>query len=65
MIGKEKSMSDNKELRAPQDASRIAMGEDYEVRYWTNKFGVSREELQRAVDAVGNSAAAVEQHLKG
>jgi hypothetical protein len=58
-------MSDNKTLRAPQDASRIAMGEDYEVEYWTGKFGVSKEKLQQAVDAVGNSADAVERHLKG
>lgn len=57
-------MSDNKTLRAPQDASRIAMGEDYEVRYWTDKFGVSRDRLQQAVDAVGNSADAVEAWLK-
>jgi len=40
------------------------MGEDYEVDYWTSKFGVSREALQRAVDAVGNSADAVERHLR-
>lgn len=58
-------MADNKDLRAPQDASRIAMGEDYEVAYWTSKFGVSREELAAAVKAVGNSADAVESHLKG
>jgi hypothetical protein len=51
-------------LRGPQDSSRIAMGEDYEVEYWTDKFGVSRDALQRAVDAVGNSADAVELHLK-
>jgi hypothetical protein len=50
----EKDMSDDKNERAPQDASRIAMGEDYEVRYWTNKFGVSRDRLQQAIDAVGN-----------
>ena len=58
-------MADDKTLRAPQDSSRIAMGEDYEVDYWTNKFGVSRERLQQAVDAVGNGADAVERHLKG
>lgn len=57
-------MADNKTLRAPQDSSRIAMGEDYEVAYWTDKFGVSRDKLQQAVDAVGNSADAVEQYLK-
>jgi hypothetical protein len=57
-------MADNKTLRGPQDSSRIAMGEDYEVEYWTEKFGVSRDALQKAVDAVGNSADAVERHLK-
>lgn len=57
-------MSDDTSNRGPQDRSRISMSEDYEVRYWTQKFGVSREELQRAVDAVGPSASAVEHHLK-
>ena len=56
-------MSDDKTQRSPQDASRIAMGEDYEVQYWTRRFGVTRERLQRAVDAVGNGADAVERHL--
>lgn len=58
-------MADDKTLRSPQDASRIAMGEDYEVAYWTHKFGVTRDALQAAVDKVGNSAAAVERQLKG
>lgn len=57
-------MSDDKTLRAPQDASRISMSEEYEVRYWTDKFGVSRDRLQQAVDAVGNGADAVEAWLK-
>lgn len=57
-------MADDKTARAPQDSSRIATQEDYEVRYWTNKFGVSREKLQQAVDAVGHGADAVEQYLK-
>jgi hypothetical protein len=48
----------------PQDSSRIAMGEDYEVAYWTKNFGVSRDRLQEAIDAVGNSADAAEAYLK-
>jgi hypothetical protein len=56
-------MADDKTVRGPRDRARIAMGEDYEVEYWTGKFGVSREKLQAAVDAVGNSAAAVEDYL--
>lgn len=58
-------MADDKTERGPRDSSRIAMGEDYEVQYWTKKFGVSREELQKAVDAVGNDASAIEKRLKG
>lgn len=58
-------MADDKTLRGPQDSSRIALGEAYEVRYWTDKFGVSREQLEAAVKAVGNSAHAVERHLGG
>jgi hypothetical protein len=65
MISKEIQMSDNKELRAPQDASRIALQEEYEVRYWSDKFGVTHEQLKEAVEAVGHSASAVEKHLKG
>lgn len=57
-------MSDDKNERAPQDASRIAMGEEYEVRYWTRRFGVSEVRLQEAVDAAGNGADAVEEYLK-
>ncbi len=57
-------MADDKNLRAPQDSARIAMGEDYEVRYWTEKFGVSADRLQKAVDAVGHSADAIERYLR-
>ncbi|WP_082553679.1 DUF3606 domain-containing protein [Altererythrobacter sp. Root672] len=56
-------MSDDKRLRVPQDGSRIAMGEDYEVDYWTDALGVSRERLQEAIDQVGNSAEAVREFL--
>lgn len=58
-------MSDNKDIRAPQDAKRIALGEDYEVRYWSGRFGVTPEQLRDAVEAVGNSSKAVGKHLAG
>ncbi len=56
-------MADDKTDRGPQDRSRIALGEDYEVAYWTRKFGVGRETLAEAVAAVGNSAQAVADYL--
>ena len=56
-------MADDKSNRGQADRSRINMSEDYEVRYWTKHLDVSREELQRAVDKVGPSAAAVRKEL--
>ena len=44
-------------------ANKINMHEDYEVRYWTEKFGVSKEQLAVAVNKVGNSADAVRRAL--
>ena len=56
-------MSDDLNKRGQQDLSRINMHEEHEVRYWTDALGVTREELQRAVDQVGVSASAVREHL--
>ena len=48
--------------RAQPDRSKISTSED-EVKYWIKHLGVTREELQRAVDKVGNSAATVRKEL--
>jgi hypothetical protein len=56
-------MSDDLNKRSGSDRSRISLGEEHEVRYWTEKLGVSREELERAVKAVGNSPDRVREHL--
>jgi len=58
-------MSDDTSKVGGQDRARINMGEDYEVRDWSKKFGVSPEQLKAAVAAVGNQATAVGEHLKG
>jgi hypothetical protein len=60
----EEFMANDRSKRGPQDRSRISLSEDYEVCYWSEKFGVSKERLAEAVKKVGNSAAAVEKKLK-
>lgn len=60
----ETDMADDLNNRGAQDRSRIAMEEEHEVRYWTEALGVTKEELQRAVDQVGNGAEAVRGFLK-
>ena len=57
-------MADDKAKRGQPDRSRINMSEDYEVRYWTKHLGVSRDELEKAINKVGNSAAAVRKELR-
>jgi len=57
-------MADDKTNPGMQDRARISMSEDYEVQYWTGQLGVSKEELQRAVDQVGNVADDVRTFLK-
>jgi len=57
-------MSDDKTQTGGQDRRRISLEEDYEVRDWSAKFGVTADELRAAVKAVGNDAAAVEAQLK-
>jgi len=54
---------DNLTKREQPDRSKINMREVYEVKHWTHALGVSREQLQKAVDKVGNSAAAVRKEL--
>ncbi len=57
-------MSDDKSKAGGQDRKLINTSEDYEVRDWAKKFGVTPDELKAAVKAVGNEASAVEEHLK-
>jgi len=57
-------MSDDKTNRGPQDRSRISVGQEHEVRYWTEALGVTKVELGAAVAAVGNSAEKVKEYLR-
>jgi hypothetical protein len=55
---------DNKDNIGAPDRDLINTSENYEVEYWSKKFGVNAERLKAAVRAVGNSAAAVEEYIK-
>jgi hypothetical protein len=52
-------MADNKSKKDGRDRSRISLSEDYEVRYWSKKFGITKEELKQAVKKAGSSSARV------
>jgi hypothetical protein len=54
---------DNLTKKGAPDRSKINMDENHEVKCWTRKLSVSKEELQKVVDKVGNSASAVRKEL--
>jgi uncharacterized protein DUF3606 len=57
-------MSDDTSKRGPADRQRVNVDEDYEVRYWTEKWSVSEERLRQAVAAAGVMADDVEAWLR-
>lgn len=56
-------MSDNTQQRGPRDSSRVNVNEDYELRYWSQKFGKTPEQLKEAINTVGPMAKNVEAYL--
>jgi hypothetical protein len=46
------------------DNTRIDLNQSYQVAYWKERFGISQEELGKAVRAAGELAKKVEAYLK-
>ena len=46
-----------------RDQSKIVLKQEDQIKHWIRHFGVTRDELARAVEKVGNSAAAVRKEL--
>jgi len=56
-------MADNKKKRGGADAALIALGESYEVAYWSKKLKITPAQLKAAVKKVGHSARKVEAYI--
>jgi hypothetical protein len=52
-------MSDNLHDRGARDRTRINVNEEHELRYWSEKFAVSPQELRKAVEQSGPTVDAV------
>ena len=57
-------MADSPENKGSQDRIRININQEHEVRYWTEKFGVSSDQLRQAVEKVGVMVEDVERELQ-
>ena len=58
-------MTDDKTNTGSPDRQRISLSEDYEVRDWAQRFGVTEKALRDAVARVGNDTDAVRRELGG
>ena len=56
-------MPDDLTKKSGEDRARINTSEDYEVKHWSEKFGVTSDELIRAVQKVGPMADDVARQL--
>jgi hypothetical protein len=55
-------MADDK-TKIAEDGRRIDVQQDYELRYWSGKFGVSEDQLKAVVQKVGTMADDVAREL--
>ena len=57
-------MSDDKTKRDGRETSKVSGSESYELAYLEEKLGVTRQQVQHAIRAVGNDRVKVEYFLK-
>jgi hypothetical protein len=57
-------MADNLKETGKLDDCRININQEYEVSYWTEKLGVSADQLRSAVAKVGPVVKNVREHLQ-
>jgi hypothetical protein len=57
-------MTDDLKRTGRLDDSRINISHDYEVSYWSEKLGVTADELRNAVAKAGPLVKDVREHLQ-
>jgi hypothetical protein len=62
--GKEVAVLVDKELRVPEDTSQVTLDQDWEVRYWCERFNVDEDALRACVVEVGPRTDDVERRLR-
>jgi len=50
--------------RRPADTSKVDIAQDWELKYWSERFGVSRDKLRGAVETAGSQVDAVRSLLR-
>ena len=56
-------MKNHPSPRTPRDPDHVNLDDDHEVRYWSQTFGCTKEQLEEAVKKVGPRFQAVRAQL--
>ena len=56
-------MPDDLTRRRPEDPKKINVNQSWEIDYWTDKLGVTEQQLRNAVSEVGPLVADVKRYL--
>jgi hypothetical protein len=56
-------MADDLKQTGKSDDSRINLDQDHELSYWSERLGISRDELRKAVQDAGPMVTDVQRHL--
>jgi hypothetical protein len=60
-----KTMADNKDKKGESDRNKVSGSEDYEIQYFRDKMGVSRQDVEDAIRATkSNDRKTLEEYLK-
>ncbi|MGZ8266552.1 MAG: DUF3606 domain-containing protein [Burkholderiales bacterium] len=54
----------DKDVRTPEDTTRINLESDWEIHYWCARYSVGEDELRACVLQVGTQADDLERHLE-
>jgi hypothetical protein len=57
-------MADDLKQTGKPDDARINIDQEHEVKYWSEKFGVSRDQLKSAIAKVGSMVKDVRDDLQ-
>jgi hypothetical protein len=57
-------MVDDLNDKQPRDPNRVDLNVEHELGYWTERFGVSEEDLRAAIERVGVVVDDVERELQ-
>ncbi len=56
-------MSDNTNIRQPEDPAKVNINQQWEIDYWCKKWSITKERLLKIVKKVGSMVVDIKKEL--